>query len=885
MRGPCKRASSVWIFPLAFALWFAATLPAQEQARAGAEQNFPWGEWLEDDFPFISSVLDARQKGDPLLKENLTPRALILNMGGGLWAGFDTELLRVAAIWQGRAVTPAALGPLTYRDPYNRTGGARAKLPAPVGVVWLANGLFPGWQRGREISTLDPREPTPSKNEVGRGPLAEEAGRFRALHLLKEGGVELRYTLGDVPVVDRLRAVDGRVRRELRVGAATEELLLVVATRAPGAPAKVTLPADANPALRIDDTGPVTFVRVAPRAEPVEFAVWLAPGDAAALPAATAATPSTAPRWPQVLTTRATLSTAKDAFVADDIPLPVDNPWRRHLRLGDLQFFPDGRAAGVTIDGDVWLIDGLAGDLGEVRWRRFASGLHEPLSIAIRDGEIFVFDRSGLWRLRDTDGDGEADVHEMFCNLFAQTADTREFANNMKLAPDGSFVLAKGGQRGGTLAKDSGTVLRIAPDGKSVTTLGWGFRQPYVGVHPRTGMVTASDQEGNYVPATPIFVLEKNEYHGFLAGFLPEEKYPAPIAQPVVWLPHTFNASGVSQLWLTDARMGPLNDALIHVGYNRAELFVVRLSERTAERQAAVMSLTRDLPYSLLAGAVNPADGQLYVTGFQIYAATAERISGLTRIRHTGAEYTQPREIAAMDQGVMLRFDVALDEKRALDLVNYRIARWNYKRAASYGSPHYRPDGELGQEAMLPSSVYLSRDRRSVFVGIADMRADVMQMQVGWTLATATGAVVESEAFLTPRALARFAPAAEGFDEIAVDLTPRKLAGQATVAALTVADGQKLAEAYACLACHSTDGSPKVGPTWQGLPGSLRKLKGGKQVVADDAYLRESILFSSAKIVEGSDEGMPAYAGILNDQQVDAVILYLKSLQTTPTPP
>ena len=37
-------------------------------------------------------------------------------------------------------------------------------------------------------------------------------------------------------------------------------------------------------------------------------------------------------------------------------------------------------------------------------WRRFASGLHEPLSLAIRDKQVFVFDRNGIWQLRDTDG-------------------------------------------------------------------------------------------------------------------------------------------------------------------------------------------------------------------------------------------------------------------------------------------------------------------------------------------------------------------------------------------------------------------------------------------------------------------------------------------------
>jgi mono/diheme cytochrome c family protein len=873
-RALCWALGFAWI-------WGWATVPARAIESPAVAPRNPWGEWIEEDFPFFSSVLDVRRKGDPLLKDNLTPRALILNLGGGTWAGFDMELLRVTSIWEGRGVTPAALAPLTYHDPFNRTAGARAKLPVPVGSVWLENGLYPGWQPGPEISMLDPREPGPSKQEVGRGPLSDEAGRFRALRLA-EGGVDLHYSLGDVAVVDRLRSASESgirgVRRQVKVEAAPRELLLVVATRRPGTPARATLQADLDGTVRLEDTGPVTFVRIPPREYPVEFSVWLGPGDTLPPPATPAPALSRAPRWPQVLTTRAALSQAPDAFVIDDIPLPVENPWRRHLRLGDIQFFSDGRAAGVTIDGDVWLIDGLSGNLDQVRWRRFASGLHEPLSLAIRDEEIFVFDRNGLWRLRDTDGDGEADVHEMFCNLFAQTSDTREFPNSMKLAPDGAFIIAKGGQRGDTLAKDSGTVLRIAPDGRSVTTLGWGFRQPFLGVHPRTGLVTVTDQEGNYVPATPIYVLEKNEYHGFLAGFLPE-KHPAPIAEPLVWLSHNFNAAAISQLWVTDTRMGPLNGALAHLGYNRPELFVVRMSERAARRQAAVMSLSRDWTFAPLNGAMNPADGQLYLTGFQIYASTAKRISGLARFRHTGAENPLPREVAALEPGVLLRFDVELDPRSAADPANYRVARWNYRRTPQYGSPHFRPDGEKGQEPLVPSSAYLSRDRRSVFVGIPDMRPGIMQMQVGWTLTSAKGAKLESEALLTPHELARFAPQADGFDDLVVDLTPRVVAGQAADSpVLTVADGRKLAEDYACRACHSTDGAKLVGPTWKGLPGSLRKFKGGSLALADDAYLRESILNSGAKMVEGFDEGMPSYTGILNDRQVDALILYIKSL-------
>ena len=870
---------------VAWASFLAALSVSAAEPAAVARKN-PWGEWLEADFPFFSSVLDVRQKGDPLLKENLTPRALILNLGGGTWAGFDTELLRVAAIWQGHGVTPAALAPLTYHDSFNRTAGARAKLPVPVGTVWLANGLYPGWQSAGVIATVDPREPGPSKQEIGRGPLAEDAGRFRALHLAKDGGVDLHYTLGDVPVVDRLRSIgeNGRrgVWRQVQVGAAQKELQLVVATHLPGEPARISLEGNPDTAVQLDDRGPVTFVRIAPRTQAVDFSIRLMPrGEAASVPTTddSLSKRSQAPRWPEVLTTQASLSAEKAAFVVDDIPVPMENPWRRHLRLGDIQFFQDGRAAGVTIDGDVWLIDGLSGDLDQVRWRRFASGLHEPLALAIRHEQIFVFDRNGVWRLQDTDGDGEADVHEMFCNLFAQTSDTREFPNTMKLAPDGSFVIAKGGQRGDTLAKDSGTVLRIAPDGRSVTTLGWGFRQPYIGVHPRTGLVTANDQEGNYVPATPIYVLEKNEFHGFLAGFLPAESYPAPIADPLVWLPHTFNSSASSQLWLTGANLGPMNDSLVHLSYNRPELFVVRMNERASRRQAAVMSVSRDWPFALLSGAVNPADGQLYLAGFQIYASTAQRISGLARLRYTGGESPLPREIVAMQQGLLLRFDVELDPQSATDPANYHAARWSYKRTPHYGSPHFRPDGEPGQEPLIPSSAYLSRDRRSVFVGIPDMRADIMQLQFEWSLASAQGTALTSQALLTPHELSAFIPQADGFDNFAVDLSPRTKTVQAgEESAATAADGGKLAEAYACRACHSVDGTKMVGPTWKGLVGSLRKFKDGSQSVADEAYLRESILNSGAKMVEGFDEGMPSYMGVLTDRQVDALILYIKSL-------
>ena len=81
------------------------------------------------------------------------------------------------------------------------------------------------------------------------------------------------------------------------------------------------------------------------------------------------------------------------AYVVDNLPLPLENPWRRNLRLADLAFFSDGRGAVVTLDGDVWMISGLKGDLRDIIWKRFTSGLHEPLGLCVRNDELFVNDR------------------------------------------------------------------------------------------------------------------------------------------------------------------------------------------------------------------------------------------------------------------------------------------------------------------------------------------------------------------------------------------------------------------------------------------------------------------------------------------------------------
>lgn len=94
------------------------------------------------------------------------------------------------------------------------------------------------------------------------------------------------------------------------------------------------------------------------------------------------------------------------------------------------------------------------------------------------------------------------------------------------------------------------------------------------------------------------------------------------------------------------------------------------------------------------------------------------------------------------------------------------------------------------------------------------------------------------------------------------------------------AHGAQLVKDYACTACHSTDKQKLVGPGWGGLYGSKVTLADGSTVVADDAYLNESIRTASAQVVAGYEAGtMPDYASMLSDDEVAAMVAYIRSLQ------
>jgi cytochrome c oxidase subunit 2 len=100
------------------------------------------------------------------------------------------------------------------------------------------------------------------------------------------------------------------------------------------------------------------------------------------------------------------------------------------------------------------------------------------------------------------------------------------------------------------------------------------------------------------------------------------------------------------------------------------------------------------------------------------------------------------------------------------------------------------------------------------------------------------------------------------------------------VASLPPAElGEKIYKEKGCNACHSVDGSTLVGPSFKGIFGHPVELQDGSTADVDENYIKQSILEPQAQVVKGFAPVMPSFKGILSDQDVTALVAYIKTLK------
>jgi cytochrome c oxidase subunit 2 len=105
------------------------------------------------------------------------------------------------------------------------------------------------------------------------------------------------------------------------------------------------------------------------------------------------------------------------------------------------------------------------------------------------------------------------------------------------------------------------------------------------------------------------------------------------------------------------------------------------------------------------------------------------------------------------------------------------------------------------------------------------------------------------------------------------------LSGGSSQEPLTVA-GERLFQQLGCDTCHRADSRAR-GPVLEGLFGKSVQLQGGQTVIADEAYIRESILNPNAKLVTGYQPLMPTFQGLVSEEGILQILAYIKSLRTS----
>jgi hypothetical protein len=729
--------------------------------------------------PFISySVI--RRDGARVLDTTL--RGLTVRLGRKPVAAlcFDPETLRVSAAWTGGYLDISKT---------NLNGYKGEDLALPIPPIVFTTSAGPGWATTPEgeFKDLRPEFKPAGKVRMGVdlprhfGALPPEVARYKGLYLHGEK-VIFSYTVGKTEVREMpgLLHHDGQliITRTLHVRPHADTKVLLLCDTTPEA--KGLMASEPGPAhlvvsepdgtLAVGIQGPrqglqlqrlrsgCCQLRLTPSAAPTTFRVlyWKGRppdlprfaarlGAAPDLPDLPALCKGGPPRWPTPVTVKGTLGTEAGPYQVDDIPLPEPNPWRSWVRPGAFDFFADGRAALCSWNGDVWVVSGLDDKLQAVRWRRFATGLFEPLGLKIVDDTVYVLGRDQITRLHDLNGDGEADYYEDF-NSSAPVAPTfHGFAMELNTDRAGNFYYSRGAHRVTPGAPLHGGVVKVSRDGRTAELYCTGLREANgMSIGPGDE-ITAADNQGNWVPSSRIDVIRKGGFYGYNWG-----TSHTTYEKPLCWIPMSEDNSSGGQAWVTSDRWGPLKGQLLHTSYGTCKLMLVLREQVGGQWQGGVYVFPLEFRSGIMRARFNPADGQLHVCGLKGWQTKAKQDGSFERVRYTGRPAHLPCGLHVKRGAIQLTFTDPLDRAVAETVKSYAVEQWNYRWTAGYGSKDYSVanPAKVGRDPVRVASPKLSADGRTVTLALPELRP-VMQMGLTLNLRAADGTPIRTTLYNT----------------------------------------------------------------------------------------------------------------------------------------
>lgn len=398
------------------------------------------------------------------------------------------------------------------------------------------------------------------------------------------------------------------------------------------------------------------------------------------------------------------------------VTLPL--PRKVQCEAGAMCFLPDGRVALGTRIGDLWIGDNVLSEPAEPKWSLFASGLHEILGLAYKDGAFYATQRPEVTRITDTKGTGRADLFETVSDGWGIKGDYHEFAFGSKFDSVGNlWVLLCLTGSNVSESPFRGWAMRITPDGKTIPTC-TGIRSPSgIGFNAK-GEVFYTDQQGNWNGTCPLRQLIPGEFEGNPEGLKWfDDPRTAPLIQaagvprppqpvsntrlvdqakripelhpPAVYFPYYKLGQSATGILCdtTGGKFGPFGEQLFVGDLTHSMVMRVFLEKVRGRYQGAAFPFRRGFDSGNVALEYAP-DGSMFVFGSNRgWGSVGSKPFALQRLVWTGKTPFEVREIHAKPDGFELDFTQPVDPKTVSAPGSYQLESYTYIYRPDYGSP------------------------------------------------------------------------------------------------------------------------------------------------------------------------------------------------------
>ncbi|SDL48913.1 Glucose/arabinose dehydrogenase, beta-propeller fold [Catalinimonas alkaloidigena] len=403
-----------------------------------------------------------------------------------------------------------------------------------------------------------------------------------------------------------------------------------------------------------------------------------------------------------------------DYYKLITLPIPEDVV----LEVGGMVTLPDGSIAICTRRGEVWIVSNPAiSGSDRPTFKRFAYGLHEPLGLNYKDGDLYVTQRSELTRLRDNDGDGQADAYDKIVS-WPLSGNYHEYSYGPLFMPDGTMIEAlnlgwsNSLGHGVSLAEWRGWMLQVTPDGE-MTPFAAGFRSPSGFGLNAAGDLFYTENQGDWVGSGRITHVEKGDFVGNAEGLkwsslpgstvsltpddIPDSGRPLydvakevpGLKPPAIWVPHGILGISTSGILNNDTKgkFGPFDDQLFVGDQGQSMVTRVSLEKVKGVYQGVVFPFREGFASGILR-LVWGHDGALYAgQTSRGWAAVGKAPYALQRLVWTGRMPFEMKTVRATPDGFEIEYTQPVDKKVAGNPASYKITGFTYKYQAQYGSP------------------------------------------------------------------------------------------------------------------------------------------------------------------------------------------------------